>query len=131
MEIREIDRFNELAESCGNRYLAVNWIAKWTRSLGNSYKDYQILESKLLTWAITGHCPYIESELEKRRVVTSYDKLEEFLCWVSDERVKTCVKEAYRQSVKGRKLTLVNSDKLNKYEISRANILLRMFWCSA
>ena len=128
MEIREIDRFNELAESCGNRYAAIKLVSKWARDFGIEFKDCHILESRLIQWVITGKCPYVEEELQKRRIVPNEDKINEVLCWVSDKSITNEVRYLYKESVHHRRLLTCNNNKLSKGQISRVNVLLRMTW---
>lgn len=131
MKIEDIDRFNQLAESCGNRYLAVTWVANWARNLGKQYADYHIQESKLLDWVITGHCPYTDSQLESRRQNSMGESIiESVLEWVTDVDVKNEVRELYKKSVKSRKLITSENTNLSLGQQTRTNILLRMIWYS-
>ena len=129
MVIKELERFQELAESFGNKYLAVKLVSFWARDLGIENKDYHIIESKLIEWVITGKCPYTEKQLERRKVLEDPDGVEEFLCWVSDKRVSDYVKCLYKKSVRCRHLILCQGDNtLTQGQIRRINILIRMLW---
>lgn len=128
MLLNDLNRFEEFAESCGNRYLAIRWISKWARQLAAEYRDYAIAESKLLQWVITGHCPYIESELELHRRPTLDDELSEVLEWVSDKEVVSEVRNLYIKGIKNRRLITCSRKDFSKSKISRTNILLRMVW---
>ena len=128
MATKDLYRFDELAESCGNRYLAIRFIAKWSRSLGKQYAEYQIIESKLIQWVITGRCPYIESELARRKVRTDDDKIEEFLSLISDKEVVKEVISTYKKSIKHRHLLECRNSSIGNGRNSRANVLLRMMW---
>ena len=131
MKIEDFDRFNELAESCGNRYVAVIWVANWARNLGEQYADYHISESKLLEWVITGHCPYTHSQLESRRQNQIDESIiESVLEWVTDADVESEVRELYKKSVKSRKLIISQNTNLSLGQQTRTNILLRMIWYS-
>lgn len=131
MAIEDILRFNEFAESVGNRYLASKIIAKWARELGKEYKDYYIVESKLLQWVVTGRCPYVEAELESRKIETDYDRVKDFLSWVMDEEVFEEVISLYKESVRHQHLQRCDNTKMNSSRRSRVNILLRMIWYSS
>jgi hypothetical protein len=132
MKIEDLDRFNELAESCGNRYLAVTWVANCARNLGKQYADYHIPESKLLDWVITGHCPYTDSQLERRRQNQIDESIiESVLEWVTDADVESEVRRLYKKSVKSRKLITSENTNLSPGQQTRTGILLRMIWCSS
>lgn len=131
MGIPDVMRFNEFAKSVGNRYLATQLISQWARELGKEYKDYYIVESKLLQWVLTGRCPYVESELEARRFYTDHDKAEDFLAWVSDKEVREEVLELYKQSARNHHLLRCDNKSLGESRRARVNILLRMLWYSS
>lgn len=126
----KLDRFKELADSCGNTYLAVRWVAQWCRALGAEYKNYHICESKLLTWVVTGHCPYVKSQLEVRRKIIDDDGINEFLEWVTDDEIIDEVHELYKKSVKQHHLVECTRNDFSDGRRGRANILLRMIWYS-
>lgn len=130
MEIKDLDRFRELAESCGNQYLAINLISRWARELGDQYADCQIDESKLLQWVITGHCPYLESELAYRRIRNDDSTLNDILEWVTDNEISDEVRDLYRLSVKQKHIVYCIRADFNQSQIDRVNILLRMAWYS-
>lgn len=130
MVIKDLERFEELAKSCGNHYLAIRWISQWARELGSEYSDYQISESKLLEWVVSGKCPYLENQLEARRVICTDDGISDFLEWVMDDEIVDEVKSLYKQSVRKHKLQTCKRTDFNQYRISRTNILLRMIWYS-
>lgn len=130
MEIEDLNRFNQLAESCGNRYLAVQLVAKWSRALFKETSQYHLLESKILTWVLTGHCPYVESQLNSRVVNHDDDYINEILEWVTDEDVVEEVQKLYKQSIHNHKLLECSNENLLSGQKSRANVLLRMIWYS-
>lgn len=130
MVTKDFNRFDELAESCGNRYLAVRFIAKYSRSLGKQYHEYHIFESKLIQWVITGRCPYIESDMLKRKIHIDDDKVEDFLSWVTDIEVADEVIKLYKKSVNRKHLLICNNNRLGQSRKSRVNVLLRMLWYS-
>lgn len=130
MVIEDLNRFAELARSLGNDYLAIKLVSEWSRALGQDNSEYQIAESKLLQWVITGHCPYIESELATRRYRLDPDNIDELLVWVSDEEIANEVRYLYKQSVKHHKLSICQRKDFSNGRKSKTNILLRMIWYS-
>ena len=124
--------FNELADKCGNRYLAARYLASVARNFGSDsqYKGL-VLESKLLTWALTGEPPYTEKEIEKRRkfqVDSDIADLEDYLCYIDDEEVAQRVRMYYKKSLNSRHVVLDNSGTLDTYREMRVNIIVRMAW---
>lgn len=129
MVIHDLDRFNNIAEACGNRYVAIQLIAKAARSLGQATRHYSISESKLLEWIITGSCPYSQKSLERRQVFNEkLDDVMDILCYVTDQIVIDEVTVCYRNSIRHRKLTLCKREDISKHRVNRINILLRMIW---
>lgn len=128
MGIQDLTRFSILAEACESRYVAVRWLAKASRQLSAEYIDYELLESKLLTWLITGECPYTVYEMDMRKLLKRVDALDDLLEYVTDEEVETQVRLFYKKSIKNKKLTLCDKDDLGSSRLSRVNILLRMAW---
>ena len=130
MGLQSLCEFNKLADACGSSYAAVRWLSKESRRLGVENSCYHILESKLLTWALTGKCPYTRSQLAFRKLAwrEHQDDLEDILEFVSDEDVADLVRSNYSKSVKNRHLTLCDHADLGESRLNRANILLRMAW---
>lgn len=128
MGIQDLSRFNILSEACGSRYVAVRWLAKAARQLGTEYSDYELLESKLLTWLITGQCPYTTYEMDMRKLLRKVDTIDDLLEYVTDEEVEEQVRLFYRKSIRNKRLTLCDNDDLGSSRLSRVNILLRMAW---
>lgn len=125
---RNLTLFNELADRCGNRYLAARYIASVARRLGKKSKGV-VIESKLITWALTGEQPYDDEELERRRQFDSdVAELEDYLCYVDDSEVAAQVRKYYKISLHNRHVTLDNSNELDTYRQMRVNIILRMIW---
>ena len=79
MEIADFKAIDELSQKCGNKYLAVKFLAKAARKLGEEKKDYHISESKLLQWVLTGQCPYSDAQLEMRFRNANDDGLRHFM----------------------------------------------------
>ena len=128
MEIQRLIEFNKIEEACGNRYVAVQWLTRETRRLEKITKDYNIPESKMITWALTGYCPYSIHQLECRKRPDHLDHLDELLEFVLDEKVKEAVCTFYKLSVKHKRLILCDLADLGESRVSRVNILLRMAW---
>ena len=120
--------FNKLARLCGNRYLAVKYLASQSRDLGDQYKGV-LLESQLLTWALTGIPTYDLKELERRKHYDSdIAQLEDYLCYVDDEEVCDQVRKYYKISLRSKHVILDDSNTLDDYRQMRVNIILRMLW---
>lgn len=131
MGIEELVRFNELAESCGNKYLAIKFISYNARMLGHETREYHLVDSKLIDWVLHGKCPYNSEEMLHRRIVENTDNVEEFLSWVEDTEVKDEVKRLYKLSVNKHYLMCCDNNNLSPGKVSRVNVLLRMLWYSA
>lgn len=131
MVIDDLYTFDELSKSLGSRYLAVTFIAKQSRRLAETNKDYKILESKLIQWVITGNCPYTESQLNSRKIVSNNSEIDELLCWVNDKDVVDEVRRLYKLSVQNRTLIMCENSSLSIGKTNRVNILLRMAWYSS
>lgn len=129
MVINDVRRFDEFAESCGNRYVAVRTIAKWARDLGEKLNDYHISESKLIEIILNGKY-YSEAEMDHRRRINDDDHIEDLLEWVIDDEIANEVRYLYRQSIRKRTLQYCSNLKFSQGEISKINILLRMLWYS-
>ena len=130
MVIDQLNRFNELVKSCGNRYLAIHLVSQWARKLGQDYSKYRLNESDLLEWVIVGKCPYSDFEMAIRYVYHKPTELDQYICYVSDEEVTDEVRKLYAQSINQRKLKLCRNNTLPKHKVIRINILLRMAWFS-
>lgn len=129
MVIDDLNKFRELEESCGNRYLAVQFVIKCTRILEIKYSGCGLNTSKLIEWVISGESPYTAKEIERRKLILN-DKTEltEFLSWVSDEEICDQVEKYYKLSTANRHLTLCTNDQVAQGVRSRINVLLRMIW---
>lgn len=128
MEIQHSEQFEKIAKACGNRYTAIKWLARRTRELEEKTKDYHIAESKMITWALTGQCPYSDVQLERRKHLAKVDHLSEILEFVTDKEVKDEVITFYKLSVRQKGLQLCDRVELGSSRLSRINILLRMAW---
>lgn len=128
METQYTVEFDKLEEACGSRYVAIQWLTKETRRLEDLTKDYNIPESRMISWALTGQCPYSDLELQHRKRPDKLDKVGELLEYVTDVEVKQQVILCYKQSVRNKGLKLCDNHDLGEYRLSRVNILLRMAW---
>ena len=130
MVIHDLDKFEELATRCGNRYLAIQIVAKAARQFTSNHKEYSLNESKVIQWILTGDCPYTPKQLADRKYINSRSEIDEILCWVSDSEVAEEVRKMYKKSVRSAKLQLSTNSALSNSQLDRANILLRMAWYS-
>lgn len=125
---RDHELFEELAQACGSRYLAVNYLAHSARKLSLLTPGW-IIESKLITWALTGEAPDLDKAFS---VYYMYNpdvrELDDFLCYIEDPDVRSSVKESYHKSIKHRHLLYVYKSALNESQKSRVRVLMRMFW---
>ena len=128
MEIQRLIEFNKIEEACGSRYVAIQWLTRETRRLEELTKNYNIPESKMITWALTGICPYSNFQLECRKRPKQIDHLDELLEFVLDDEVKGAVCTFYKLSVRRKRLLLCDRVELGESRLSRVNILLRMAW---
>lgn len=128
MDLSEQRMFDELADKCGNRYLAVKFISKKARFLDSKLAK-SVLISKLMTWVLTGREIDIESNINNLyKLNPDLIVMENYLEFVEDESVKRQVRKSYIASVRNRHLVYDTSEGLNRYKQNRANILLRMIW---
>lgn len=130
MVIDDLHSFDRLVEACGNKYLAVVFISEAARRLGQQRKEYQISESKLIQWILTGTCPYTDIQLEMRKKPKDDESLNRLLCWVIDKQVADEVRCLYRKSIHEQRLIYSHNASLSQSRIDRVNILLRMIWYS-
>lgn len=130
MTIESLMKFNDLAEVCGNRFLAVKMIAKQSRRLGKEYSDYCISESKLIDWVLTGKCPYSDEAMFRRKRDRDDPIVKEILEWVDDLEVAEEVREIYSESIRTHRIVESRNANLSPYRQRRATILLRMIWYS-
>ena len=128
---RDGSAFEQLAERCGNRYLATMYVAKQSRALFHALSEkysVNLIESHVISWALTGEVPSI-AELHLRPS-NSYeiDNILDFLCYIEDEEIKKKVIRQYKLSVKSKHLVYIKEKSMNIYQKDRINILLRMIW---
>ena len=120
--------FESLAKQCGSRYLAVWFLAKGSRKLASTLPP-GVIESKLITWVLTGAQPEIEAYLLKRQ--DSYiemKNLSNMVDYVEDESIRNCVILSYKHSVKNHHLLYEYTDGMPEADRTRVRILTRMAW---
>lgn len=125
MLISDLCLFDDFAEKVGNRYVATSYIAHAARKFSEKLPKY-IIESYLIHWVLTGEDPKMIRASIRDDADTRY--LNEVLCYVCDESVKRAVKDMYKQSIRKRHLVYESNIELNRYQLDRAKILLRMIW---
>lgn len=130
MVINDLQRFNEFADSIGNRYDAVIILSQWARDLGHKFSEYRISESKLINNVLTGRCFYSDDEMYNRKVNSDYDNLQEFLYNVLDNSIVEEVKKLYTLSIREHKLHFCDNSEFSKGKQAKINILLKMIWYS-
>jgi len=119
--------FDELADKCGNRYLATLYVAKAARYLAQEH-SVSMLESQLLTWALTGKPPNLSLARYKKIESLELSNIEFYLDYVEDAEVRDCVLQRYKDSVRNHHLVYQHPGQLDSFRTSRVNILLRMIW---
>lgn len=133
MWARDKHEVGRIIEQCGSVYGAVNHVAKTARKLAAEC-DEQILDSHALSWAITG----VKPELSKCRkpikleslsnAMTSAEYLEDILCYIDDNDMRTSVMESYRCSITCGHLIYFYTEGLDESQKSRVRILTNMVW---
>lgn len=118
--------FPVLVEMCGNRYLAVKFISQCSRRLALKLPKW-IIESKLITWALTGEEPDV-SRYVNLHVDPDMRDLEDYLCYISDENIKYCVRRSYVESIRHHHLLYVYKQSMNEYDQTRVRVVVRILW---
>jgi len=127
--LEHLNLFKELSSVCGNQYVAINYISSLARKLNTIYRNAHVSESKLITWVLTGNCPYSKEDLEHRLTYDpDIERMNSILCYVNDEEVCEEVRHLYKESLHNKNLTLSCNNNLDTFRRSRANVLLRMIW---
>lgn len=122
------DLFESFARQCGSRYLAVWFLAKGSRRLASTLPP-GVIESRLLTWVLTGAQPEIESYLLTRQdSYIEFKNLSEMIEYVEDDAIKKCVISSYKQSVKHRHLLYEYTENMLEADRVRVRVLTRMAW---
>lgn len=122
------EHFRKLVDECGSPYAAVNHIAMEARRKLKEV-DSQILDSKAITWALTGIPPKIHNRNEAyylRDEAQAY--LDDMLCYVDDEDVCESVRNSYKTSKRANHLIYVYKNDLDESRRARVRILTRIVW---
>ena len=121
--------FEELAQKCGNRYLAVRWLATAARQLAAQIPGV-IVESKLISWVLHD-VPASEIKYRPiRNLDSDIDRMESLLEFVDDVDIQDAVRWGYKESLKHHHLIYSSNEEFNldPNQAVRARILLRMLW---
>lgn len=121
--------FPLLEEMCGNKFLAIKFLATCARRLASKLPKW-IIESKLITWALTGQEPDVERYVN-RDIDPDIQEVQDMLCYISDPNIQYCVKESYTTSVHNHHLIYVYRGPMSEYEEARVRVLVRILWCTS
>lgn len=119
-------KFKELSEECGSPYAAVNLVSKMARNKLEE-TNYQILDSKAISWAITGEQP----DLHTNKQVISADSisdLDDALANIEDKSVAQSVLDSYNASLEATHLIYCYLPELDECRRARVRIITRMIW---
>lgn len=116
-----------LVDQCGSTFAAANLAAKTARNLMKGTND-QLLDSKVLSWAITGKKPDVTESKAYHKKDFGWECLRDMLCYVDDEDVRQSVTDSYRASRRARHLIYCYNSGLDEPRRSRVRILTRMAW---
>lgn len=134
MWIEDRHYFKEVSdEECdGSTYMAVNLVAKRAR---NKLLETNgaILDSKAISWALTGVAPKIHKRksfeyayhLEDCNILQFLDDM---LCCVDDIEVCESVRQSYESSVKVNHLIYYYNNSLDEPRKARTRVLTRIVW---
>ena len=124
MWIEDYLPFKHLCEACGSRFLAIKFVSEISRRLVHSKYNWSI-ESRLISWAITGEKPPIGI---REDVDPEIREIEDFLVYIDNDIIKFSVIDSYRNSVRNHHLVYNYLPGLNEYEQTRVRVLTRMIW---
>lgn len=116
--------FKHLCDACGSKFLAIRFVSEVARRLAHSKYNWSI-ESRLISWAITGEKPPIGINID---INPEIQELEDFLSYIDDSKIKYSVLSSYQRSVQAHHLVYAYDSELNEYEQIRVRVLLRMVW---
>ena len=116
--------FSQLDKACGSRYFAILFISQAARRLLDQ-KDNWSIESKLISWVITGEKPPVGIHLN---VNPEMREISDFLCYIPSDDMKQSVIDSYHLSVRNRHLIYNYNPNFNESEKARVRVLLRMIW---
>lgn len=115
-----LEDFNQYAENVGNRYDAINKIAKKSRSI-KTYLNNRISESESITCAVTDKIPEFSKHEVSIPRLYKYDELSH----VCDNEIIDCVLRSISVSTKNNTY-YIYSDELDEYKKSRVRVLVNM-----
>lgn len=109
--------------------MAVTFLASGARRLGSKLPQ-GIMESKLLTWVLTGDNPdYSYIKIDPDNYIERKN-IEDTLEFITDREVKKYVLLSYKKSIKAQHLVYRYPDNMLDHDKSRVRILTRMLWYS-
>lgn len=131
---RDREYFRELKENeCNNSvFMAVNTVAKRARQKMVDTNG-MILESKAISWALTGESPKIPTKTcieitDHVEYLTGEEYLHELLCTVDDKYVCDSVIDTFEASVKTNHLIYCYNHSLDETQKARVRVLSRIVW---
>ena len=126
---KEQKRFEELCNSLGNRYLAVNFIANNARYLANNTNNV-ILHSEAVSWSILGDKPKILNKYKS--IFNNRDYLESLISTTTQYIDNNYIKQSVRQSIytsnQRHHLVYAYHNKLDDNDRIRVRILTKIIW---
>lgn len=124
------EAFARYVEKYGSRFAAVNAIAKEARMLAERCNNV-ITHSEAITWVCTGRPPKdlaIIMKIKAKQLHTPESFIDEMLVQVTDEKVRSCVRESVRRSKIAKHLVYYYADVEEPNHCSRIRILTNMIW---
>lgn len=114
----------------GNRYAAINYVAKLGRKRRDSV-DGCITEAQALSWVITGvEPPYIKKYLatQKQRREMAQNYVEDRLLYIDDLEVRDAVRSSIQQSKHSNHLIYCYNNTNNEGQRARVRVLCNIIW---
>ena len=124
--LQDKELFPIVEEMCGNRYLAIKFISSYSRRLSDKLPKW-IIESRLMSWALTGEDPDI-SKYVNVNVDPDLRDMEDMLCYISDPNIQHCVRNSYIQSIRHHHLLYVYKKSMDEYDRARIRVIVRILW---
>lgn len=120
---------DELTETLGNRFTAINYLSSLARKKAEDVNDV-ILHSHALNWILTGEVPYVVehpvtvlSEREQQ-IEAAYD----YLLYVEDREVATAAESSLHNSLEFNHLTYIYNNINDLTRQARVRVITRMLW---
>jgi len=112
-----------------NPYLEVMKIISQVRELID-IREFQMLDSEVLTWVIQGLPPKKLVPSYKDQIVTQVEQslLDEMMCYIDDVEVEKAVKDSFRKTKSMGHLIYEYSTITDAYRQARVRILVRMIY---